>query len=299
MIFLLIILLLPTIATRLMNRAGGIAERQHEPEEYYILSGQEKIPLEEYLTGALACYMPVSGEDEAYKAMAVLLRSHIRRLAGDGVEIAEEQLTISRLGIEDMRVRLGTDFSYLYGRYQAAVRATKGEVLRYDGEIIEPCFHEVSAGATSGLMEAPYLESVDSSWDIQAVNYLSLLTLRTEEFRAGLQEAAGEEQKPPSEPEDAQMLLAQLTMEPEAGPYRQSVWWKEKEIPASEIQRVFGLSSPAFTFEAYEGSVRIVTRGIGDGTGMSLYGAERMAEEGKSYQEILKHYYSNITVSGE
>ena len=36
--------------------------------------------------------------------------------------------------------------------------------------------------------------------------------------------------------------------------------------------------------------------GYGHGLGMSQYGAKAMAEKGKSWQDILKHYYTNISI---
>lgn len=37
-------------------------------------------------------------------------------------------------------------------------------------------------------------------------------------------------------------------------------------------------------------------RGWGHGIGMSQYGAKQMAEEGYTYDEILKHYYTGVTI---
>ena len=43
-------------------------------------------------------------------------------------------------------------------------------------------------------------------------------------------------------------------------------------------------------------SVIIYTKGYGHGVGMSQYGAQGMALEGYSYDEILKHYYSGVVI---
>jgi stage II sporulation protein D len=48
------------------------------------------------------------------------------------------------------------------------------------------------------------------------------------------------------------------------------------------------LSSEIFTFRG---------AGIGHGVGMSQYGAKHMAEDGKSCEEILKHYYTGIDIT--
>ncbi len=297
--FLLAVILLPAAITYLMNEEGAVSERSSAPEEYYIVSGQEKMPIEEYLTGTVAYYMPVTYEDEAYKAMAVLLRTYVRMRMGEEREINEDQLSLPRYQMEELQAMFGEDFSYTYSRYQTAVQQTRGEVMRCDGELIEPYFHQVSAGMTNSLKGCLYLSSVDSSWDIQAESFLSLLTMSAEEFYAGLLKASGSENVLLMEEASAEEFMDQLVVEGREGEYKQAVVWNEIRIPASKVQDAFGLKSPAFSFEAYEGRIRILTKGIGHGLGLSLYGAEHMASEGKSYREILAYYYSNITVSGE
>ena len=36
--------------------------------------------------------------------------------------------------------------------------------------------------------------------------------------------------------------------------------------------------------------------GYGHGVGMSQYGANAMAKEGATWQEILEHYYTGVTI---
>ena len=93
--------------------------------------------------------------------------------------------------------------------------------------------------------------------------------------------------------------MEQLVVETREGEYKQAVIFRDVRIPAVRIQEVFGLKSTAFSFEAYEGNIRIMTKGLGHGIGLSLNGAMQLAQEGKSYREILSYYYSNITISGE
>ena len=40
----------------------------------------------------------------------------------------------------------------------------------------------------------------------------------------------------------------------------------------------------------------LIGGGLGHGVGMSQNGAGEMARQGKSYQEILKHYYSHCEI---
>ena len=40
----------------------------------------------------------------------------------------------------------------------------------------------------------------------------------------------------------------------------------------------------------------MVSKGIGSGKGLSLFGAKKMAEQGSSYMDIIGHYYSGAEV---
>ena len=52
-----------------------------------------------------------------------------------------------------------------------------------------------------------------------------------------------------------------------------------------------------FYIREIDGRVRIVTKGLGHGYGLSIYGANEMAKEGKTYQEILSYYYSGLEIT--
>ena len=50
------------------------------------------------------------------------------------------------------------------------------------------------------------------------------------------------------------------------------------------------------TLKTDSSSYNFEGRGWGHGIGMSQYGAKQMAEEGFSYDEILKHYFTGVTI---
>jgi stage II sporulation protein D len=51
------------------------------------------------------------------------------------------------------------------------------------------------------------------------------------------------------------------------------------------------------SYHADSDSYIFVTKGLGHGVGMSQYGANEMAASGKTYEEILKHYYTGIELA--
>lgn len=66
-----------------------------------------------------------------------------------------------------------------------------------------------------------------------------------------------------------------------------------KLITFEEYQGGF-LKSRMFDFEEKDDKILIYGKGYGHGVGMCQYGAMEMAYQGKSYKEILKHYYRGI-----
>ncbi|MFQ8759125.1 MAG: hypothetical protein ACLSAF_06420 [Intestinimonas sp.] len=68
-------------------------------------------------------------------------------------------------------------------------------------------------------------------------------------------------------------------------------------VKGTALRTLFGLRSASFTVEAEGDQVVFSVTGYGHGVGMSQYGANALAKEGKSYLDILTHYYTGVTVA--
>ena len=64
-----------------------------------------------------------------------------------------------------------------------------------------------------------------------------------------------------------------------------------------QVREALGLRSADFTYKKDGESIVFTTNGYGHGAGMSQYGAHYLAEEDKTYKEILAHYYTGISFS--
>lgn len=69
-----------------------------------------------------------------------------------------------------------------------------------------------------------------------------------------------------------------------------------KEFTGLEVREAMGLRSPCFTVKHENGSFVFSVTGYGHGAGMSQYGADYMARQGSSWQEIIKHYYKGVQI---
>lgn len=66
------------------------------------------------------------------------------------------------------------------------------------------------------------------------------------------------------------------------------------EYTGVEIRNILGLRSTDFDVLITPDGVCFTTRGYGHGVGMSQYGANGMANSGYSFEQIIKHYYTDV-----
>lgn len=138
---------------------------------------KEEINLEEYLCNVVSAEIPAYYEKEALKAQAIVARTYtiytIIKNKGkhDGADICDSpnccQAWISK---EDRMNKWEEDVRTEYwNRIVEAVNSTIGEVIVYDGRIINAVYHANSGGRTeiaSGVWSGgdyPYLQSVETS----------------------------------------------------------------------------------------------------------------------------------------
>ena len=70
----------------------------------------------------------------------------------------------------------------------------------------------------------------------------------------------------------------------------------DKTFTGREVRELLGLPSSDFTWKVEGDSVVVTTTGYGHGVGMSQFGANGMAKEGKKAEEIVRYYYQGVEV---
>ena len=264
----------------------------------------EQMTLERYLTGVVRGEMPASFEMEALRAQAAAERSYVyyqlaagRKDAHPDADFCTDHTCCSAyLSETAAREKWGSDFAPWNTRVEQAVSDTDGQVVLYNGRPILAVFHSSSAGRTAAAGDVwsgdlPYLVSVDSPEGEETVpNYYSTVTCPAAEAKEKLL-AAHPELKLSGTPDRWFGAAA------ENGSGRvETVSVGGTDIEGTELRRIFGLRSACFTVAADSESVTFRVTGYGHGVGMSQYGANQLAREGKTWQEILEWYYTGATV---
>ena len=157
-------------------------------------------------------------------------------------------------------------------------------------------FFSSADGSTQGagdvwMNDLPYLQKVDSPETEELVpNYYSVATFTAAEFKSLV---------PAAKPD------ADLSGSPEGwirdivrndSDYVASVTVGGVKLRGNDLRTILSLRSPSFTVEYKDNAFTFHVTGYGHGVGMSQYGANILAKQGLSAEEIVQHYFSNTTV---
>lgn len=270
---------------------SGIEVRNHQILEKETIQQKEEkdIISEEVLIGILAKEIPYTYETEAIKAQAVVARTYMaRRILG-----IQKQGAIVGYTEKEMRILWGEEqYKEIYATYKKAVEATARKLVMYENKPIEALYHEASSGRTRDAksvykQEVPYLKGVESNVD----KVSDQVECSKEKMIDILKEAY------PSIVVDAHSLEKQIQVvkKDEAG-YVNAMQIGNVTLSGEEIKGLFNLPSCSFKIYSSEDKIIFDVRGIGDGIGLSVNGANELAKQGMLYEEILKYYYTDVTI---
>lgn len=260
------------------------------------------LEFEEYIKGVLAAEMPALFEIEALKAQAVAARTYaikkINQKGSEDLKGADISTDPSKgqayLSKEELKKIWGDNFYTYYDKISKAVEETRNEIMTYEEEPIEAVFHSTSAGITQSAkdvweVDVPYLQSVESIGDEEAPAFESETKLSKQEVYQLLKEKYSDIV--------IQDLMQQIQIiERSSGGYIKKVQIGNKVLSGEEMRKLFNLRSSCFSIEEDGDYLIFTTKGYGHGAGMSQYGANFMAKEGKNYREILSHYYQGVQI---
>ncbi len=279
--------------TEKLRQREGVPQAQ-EAAGYEILVkydwGVWALPLEEYLVYKLSAVIPQEYEKEALKAQAVLLRTEV-------VEALREEdtksLQISGGGMERW---YETDTgSEAYLPWRQAVEETAGLYLCCEGEPIQASYFKLSNGQTRDAAEVwdtdtrPYLTGISCVQDKAARDYSSIVKVsRTNYVRTLQARLTGNFSQ--------QEILEGAAVSYDSAGYVTKVSFsaenkETQEIDGEEFRYLFDLPSASFEMEQEKTQVIFRVTGVGHGFGMSQYGANCMALNGETYDQILAEFF--------
>ena len=302
---------MPVKEDRLSKKFLKLSETKLGEKPYkiksYIVSADEvrEYELEDYLVGVVGAEMPASFPDEALKAQAVAARTFIiSRIMADKGDVPEHKGAAvctnpahckAWKSTEELTAGWGDNAEKNLKKIEAAVKATKNEIIVFNGEPITAVYYSMSSGKTENAAdvwggEVPYLKSVASSFDENAPNFNSEVSFTFDEFK----EIVLKEAPDAVFGENPSEWFSDIVTS-EAGGVM-SIKIGGAEFKGTKIRTMFSLRSHNFTVNISDNKIVFNVKGYGHGVGLSQWGSKFLADSGKSYIDILKYYYTGVDV---
>ncbi len=219
------------------------------------------LPLEEYVEGVVASETGKDWEMEALKAQAVISRTYADYHRTLNVK-KDYHLTSSML--HQLYKGKNTDPFITY-----VVKATEGEILTFGNQPIKAFFHATCEGKT---------ELPDEIWQ-ESYPYLTSVDCNTKNT--------------PYSNWQRKFSLDEISSVLDTGTIKDI---SIASHTATGRVRIIKVLSTKFSLERKGRFLIFAGQGFGHGVGLSQWGALEMAAEGKSYREILAHFYPGTTI---
>jgi stage II sporulation protein D len=227
---------------------------------------------------------------EALRAQAIVARTFTLKKMEEGVPKRNTQAST------DPNEFQAYNASRVNDRVKQAVKDTRGQIVLYRGQPINAWFHASSGGITASAAEGlgykkeatPYVAPKN---DLQAEPTQTWFRTFSNDQVSRAAAAVGVEV--------GYVTSIKIGRKGPSG-RTETLIINEKEVPAPSFRVALGateMKSTLLDSVSMSGdSVVMKGRGYGHGVGMSQWGAWLMSQRGKSAEEIVKYYYSNVEI---
>lgn len=316
--FILAIFALPIAFTKSFKIANGVTaenntiyENNYDYQKYKTIrllhakTGEiEELPLDTYVKGVVAAEMPADYEEEALKAQAVVARTYTiytiihNNNKHENADLCDNsnccQAWISK---DDRLSKWEEDKRDQYlKKIEEAVDSTNGKIITYNGEVVDAFFHSNSGGVTEtpvnvwGGTNYPYLQSVQTAGEEGYKQYSSEVKLTKDEFINKIKETH------PNLNIDFNDEHSIEIIEYTESNRVKTIKIGNINLSGVEIRKILGLKSTKFEVKVDNDNVIFTVTGYGHGVGMSQTGADSMAKQNSSYEDIIHHFYTNVEI---
>ena len=257
-----------------------------------------QLEMETYIAGVVAAEMPASFELDALKAQAVAARtfalkrmnipnSNVKALHSDAQISTSPTTCQAWISDDEQRERWGKDYTKWHQKIIQAVTETAGEVLCYDGVLIDPVYHASCGGGAT--------ESAEYVWGNAKPYLVSVPCNHPADQHSGVTMAISQAEL--MEKLDLQSNAVNVIVEERTPSNRlKTMLVGDNAIQGSELRNALGLKSTLIDWRIVGNQMIVITYGYGHGAGMCQNGANYYAQLGYNYQQILQHYYRGAVV---
>ena len=242
-----------------------------------------ELSFEEYIKNVVAAEVGTNWDMEALKVQAVISRTYAmyqKNQKNQSNTNTDYDITSSVLNQVYKGSSVDTRISY-------AVMDTEGEVLTYNGNLIEAFYHSTSGGKTEDPAEVfgksyPYLKPVESNCELSPY-WIWERRIPVEEIEKalnikGIRNIQIKSYTKTQRVRTVDVLYSQGVLNVESKDLRKMLGWSR-------------LPSTNFTISRDSGNYVFDGKGYGHGVGLCQWSALEMSREGMTYKQILDYFY--------
>jgi len=238
-----------------------------------------ELPLEEYIKNVVSAEVGAEWDMEALKTQAVISRTYALNQKAQNKN-PNFDITSSVLH----QVYKGSNEN---ARISYAVMNTEGEVLTYNGKIIEAFYHSTSGGLTEAPEEVfgkgiPYLKPVSGSCETSPY-WIWERRIPVEEIGKAMKISGLRDIKITSYTSTKRVKTVDLVLAGAA-----------QSVKATDLRKAIGwnrLPSTNFTVSRDNNVMVFDGKGFGHGVGLCQWSSLEMAKSGVGYRDILSYFY--------
>ena len=273
-----IIFIINGIHSKMINIKNYKAYFNHE---IITLSNSEKLTIKEILLSLLFANLSTNLKKETLKAITVLYRSEIISNLNDK-KLDLDKLSLNYHNYNYYKLTYPETFKSYLTIYSEVIDETNSEYLIYNDKPIRCYTHLVSNGYTEEDENIPYTVRKESLWDLTYPNYMQIKTFSTKEFKKRLNITT----------DDFTIKITNITPSNRI----KEIEINSKKIDPKLLSIYLDLPSTDITIIIKKDYITFVTRGIGSGLGLSIIGANSLAELGYNYKQILNYYFKDVSL---
>ena len=243
-----------------------------------------ELPLKEYLMGVLATSLLPIFNIEVLKAICILYRTYAFYKISTDKEIHVSNDFVLYKPISYYKLVWTNEYEENAFKIEQAIKDTDCLFLTYNGKYVLPFIHYSNTGRTFQHRDYPYLSSVKSLWDLASQYFIEVKEYSFDSLSKILDVYVDKSSKIKILDVDGRDYVTKLSI-------------AEKIFSGEELKQILNLKSMNISIIINKDSIKFISKGYGNGYGLSLYGANELAVNGCDFANILHYYFPKTKIN--
>lgn len=243
-----------------------------------------EMPLKEYLMGVLATNIEPNCHIEVLKAISILYRTYVFNKMSYDKEISAINDYVIFKPISYYKLLWTNNYDEFINKISTAIDDTDCLFLSYENKYILPFIHYSNTGKTYSNINYPYLSSVRSLWDLASPYYVDIKVFSYDLLSRLLGVNINSTSIIKIIDIDERDYVKKLSVD-------------GKVYSGEEFKNLLGLKSMNINIIMNNECIKIISKGFGNGYGLSIYGSNELALNGCNFSNILKYYFPNVKIN--